>query len=179
MKNRTKTLLIAGIPLTVLAVLLLTAGSGDDQATGQGTLAKVAKLHPAIRAKALRLVGEARKRGIPLVVTSGLRTMAEQARLYAQGRTEDGGIVTNAQPGQSFHNYGLAFDVAVAVNGKVSWDADWKAIGDLGKKVGLEWGGDFKTFPDRPHFQDRKGHTWQQLKQLHDQGKVKSGYVIV
>lgn len=29
----------------------------------------------------------------------------------------------------------------------------WKNLGALGRKLGLEWGGDWKSFPDQPHFQ--------------------------
>ena len=55
-------------------------------------------------------------------VTQGLRTMAEQAALYAQGRTEPGAIVTHAQPGSSAHNYGLAVDVALSDGEALRWD---------------------------------------------------------
>lgn len=55
-------------------------------------------------------------------VVSGYRSMEEQAQLYAQGRTPAevaakvkkrgrGGAVTDAGPGESAHNYGLAVDV--------------------------------------------------------------------
>ena len=55
-------------------------------------------------------------------IASGLRSNQEQATLYAQGRTADEirrqvskrigvDVVTNAPPGRSAHNYGLAVDV--------------------------------------------------------------------
>lgn len=55
-------------------------------------------------------------------VISGRRTIEEQAVLYAKGRTEEeirnkvskrgqGGTVTDAVPGASAHNHGLAIDV--------------------------------------------------------------------
>lgn len=49
---------------------------------------------------------------------SGLRTFEEQERLYAQGRTQAGQIVTYAQPGLSLHNYGLATDWAYFDKGR-------------------------------------------------------------
>lgn len=78
-------------------------------------------------------------------IVSGYRSMAEQTRLYAIGRTPQeiaqrvakqgrGGAVTDAWPGSSAHNYGLAIDVEgpgqqviVALGrslgfGTVSWD---------------------------------------------------------
>lgn len=52
----------------------------------------------------------------------GLRTAAEQAALYAQGRTTPGAIVTNAPPGRSAHEHGLAVDVCILVGGHEEWD---------------------------------------------------------
>lgn len=58
-----------------------------------------------------------------------LRTFAEQDALYSIGRTklydETGkrlGKVTNAKAGQSFHNYGLAFDIVLLTGKTASWD---------------------------------------------------------
>lgn len=50
------------------------------------------------------------KRGTVYVATLGFRTAAQQAKLYFQGRTAPGKIVTDARPGWSLHNYGLAVD---------------------------------------------------------------------
>ncbi|MED5043304.1 LysM peptidoglycan-binding domain-containing protein, partial [Geobacillus stearothermophilus] len=40
-------------------------------------------------------------------------------------------------------------------DGSISWnvDAKWKRVAQIGKSLGLEWGGDWKSFPDYPHFQ--------------------------
>lgn len=64
-------------------------------------------------------------------VTSGLRTMAAQAALYAQGRTMPGPIVTHAKPGDSAHNWGLAIDVALQTPTGLSWDyarPEWQSL---------------------------------------------------
>ena len=62
--------------------------------------------------------------------------------------------MTNAKAGDSWHNFGLAFDVVPLVNGKAIWDSPfWNKIGTLGKQIDLIWGGDFKTFKDKPHFE--------------------------
>lgn len=50
------------------------------------------------------------------------RTCQEQARLYAQGRTTPGDIVTDAKPGQTPHEFGLAVDVVLIVDGQEVWD---------------------------------------------------------
>jgi peptidoglycan L-alanyl-D-glutamate endopeptidase CwlK len=111
-------------------------------------------LHPLVADKAMQLVQLAGAEGIEILVTSTLRTFEEQAELFAKGRTKPGAIVTNAKPGSSWHNFGLAFDVVPLVNGKAIWNSPfWNQIGELGKEVGLVWGGDFKSFKDKPHFE--------------------------
>lgn len=93
---------------------------------------------------------------IDVQVTQGLRSWAEQAALYAQGRTAPGGIVTNAQPGHSYHQFGLAVDVAPFDAGIPDWNSAhpvWKRIVSVGVSVGLVDGAEWRTFPDWPHFQ--------------------------
>lgn len=134
---------------------------------GVSSESRIAKLEPQIQLLARRLLEDARAAGIELVVTQGLRTMEEQAALYAQGRTAPGNIVTKAKPGTSWHNFGLAFDVAIVVNGQPTWPNDealWSRVGDLGKRLGLEWGGDFASFKDLPHFQFHPGLTLEQAR---------------
>ncbi len=92
---------------------------------------------------------------IQLRVTQGYRSIEEQNALYEQGRTTPGNIVTNARGGQSYHNYGLAFDVVVMENGEAKWDKPvTQAIADIAADHGFEWGGSWSTFQDRPHFQN-------------------------
>jgi peptidoglycan L-alanyl-D-glutamate endopeptidase CwlK len=117
---------------------------------------KLKGVHPLVAAKARQLITAAYKEGINIIITQGLRTIEEQNELYAQGRTKPGKIVTNAKGGESYHNFGLAFDFAVLnADGSVNWKVDekWKRVGQLGKSLGLEWGGDWKKFKDYPHFQ--------------------------
>lgn len=98
-------------------------------------------------------------------LTQTLRTSAEQDKLYAQGRTRPGKVVTNARGGQSLHNYGLAFDIAFRDHdGSVLWDVPLFArFAAIAKANGLAWGGDWKSFKDYPHF-DPPGMTWQKAK---------------
>jgi peptidoglycan L-alanyl-D-glutamate endopeptidase CwlK len=92
--------------------------------------------------------------GIEILVTSTLWTLEEQAELFAIGGTKPGKKVTNPKPGESWHNFGLAFDVVPLVNRKAIWDSPfWGRIGTLGKQAGLQWGGEFRTFKDKPHFE--------------------------
>jgi hypothetical protein len=88
-------------------------------------------------------------------LSSAYRGWAEQAALYAQGRTAPGNIVTNAPAGSSWHNYGLAVDMVFCTqNGESSWPDgnNWARIGAVGVANGLYWGGNW-TSPDRPHLQ--------------------------
>lgn len=117
---------------------------------------KLVGVHPLVATKARQLIERAYKGGINIIITQGLRTIEEQNELYAQGRTKTGKIVTNARGGYSYHNFGLAFDFAILnADGSVNWNVDekWKRVGALGKSLGLEWGGDWRDFPDYPHFQ--------------------------
>ena len=117
-------------------------------------------LHPIVASLAKTLIERAKNElGINLLITSTLRDNECQAKLYAKGRTTPGPKVTNAKPGQSFHNYGVAFDVVPVIDGKAIWSTSgkaleiWQSIGKLGKEIGLEWAGDWKTFKEFPHFQ--------------------------
>ena len=102
---------------------------------------------------------ECQKQGIAILVTQGLRTIAEQNALYARGRTAPGPIVTNARGGQSLHNYSCAFDICFLINKKASYSGPWDKVGAIGEKIGLEWGGRWKGFVDKPHFQYTAGYS--------------------
>lgn len=133
-------------------------------------------LHPVVLAAATVLIERCYARGVPIVITQGLRTIAEQDALYAQGRTKPGSIVTNAKGGYSYHNFGLAVDFALLLpNGSsVSWDMnrdynennikDWIEVVEEAKKLGFDWGGDWTSFKDYPHFQMVFGLTLTQLR---------------
>jgi peptidoglycan L-alanyl-D-glutamate endopeptidase CwlK len=104
---------------------------------------------------------------IDLLVTSTYRDFESQAALYNQGRKTEGKIVTNANAGDSFHNYRCAVDVVPLLNGKPEWDGSnsiWAKVGALGKEAGLEWAGDWLKFKELAHFQYTSGKTIAQLK---------------
>jgi len=107
----------------------------------------------------------------PIRVTHTLRTFDEQLHLWQQGRALQNGVwkvadrklvVTNAEPGESPHNYGAAFDIcflgddpylhAYEIDHRAS-DPLWGLFGEAGKKLGLVWGGDFSSLKDRPHME--------------------------
>lgn len=112
--------------------------------------------------------------GLAVLVTQGLRTWQEQDQLYAKGRTVPpigkAFVVTNAKGGQSYHNFGLAFDIVVLDSvGKADWDTShpgWSVAANIGKSVGLEWGGDFKSIKDLPHYQYTGGLSLDRCRAL-------------
>ena len=117
-------------------------------------------LQPELAPIAISLYEECKKAGVDIKFTSGFRSGEEQDKLYAQGRSSNGSRVTNAAAGDSFHNYGLAFDVTPV---KGQSEATWAKIGAIGKQLGLTWGGDFKSIHDPCHFQ--LGSSITQVKQ--------------
>jgi len=126
---------------------------------------KLEDLHPMVHEKARLMIERCLKEGIDLLITSTYRDHASQDALYAQGRTAPGRKVTNARGGQSFHNWRVAFDVVPMRNGKPVWGTTgedgelWRKVGAIGKGCGLEWAGDWKRFPEFPHFQWTNGLT--------------------
>lgn len=133
-------------------------------------------LLPQVSAKAYSLLAMADQEGIPLIVTSTYRDFESQGRLYAQGRALPGSIVTRAKPGMSWHNWRRAFDIVPVINGKARWstqgiDRDhWLKVGAMGQSIGLEWGGNWTTIKDMPHFQLTEGLTLLGLLKQFPQG---------
>lgn len=102
------------------------------------------------------LVQKAAASGIQIKVISGTRSFEEQDALFAKGRTAPGPKVTNARGGFSNHNFGIAFDIGVfSGNRYLPESPKYKAVGVLGMELGLEWGGNWTTIVDQPHFQLR------------------------
>lgn len=116
----------------------------------------IATLHPEVRPYARALIRKAATQGITIKVISGTRTYEQQNELYEQGRSKPGNIVTKARGGQSNHNFGIAFDIGLFTNGKYVEESPlYKVVGALGKEIGLDWGGDWVSIQDEPHFQLR------------------------
>lgn len=135
---------------------------------------RLATLHPIVAVRGHSMLELCAHAGLSLLVTQALRTWEEQDKLYAQGRTAPGPVVTNAKGGQSYHNFGLAFDIVVLDSiGKADWDtghAGWAQAAQLGKSAGLEWGGDWKKFKDLPHFQYTGGLKIAECQALYANG---------
>ena len=152
------------------------------------TLNRIQTAHPKLRAELNQIYNE-----ICIALTGRamcrfafvLRTFAEQTALFNKKPK-----VTNAKAGQSYHNYGLAVDIVLIIDGKeVSYDrlkdydggkmADWLEIVSIFKKHGWEWGGDWDSLKDYPHFQKTFGMNWRKLLDLYNSGKKdKNNYVL-
>ncbi|MGL5389426.1 MAG: M15 family metallopeptidase [Serratia sp. (in: enterobacteria)] len=88
---------------------------------------------------------------VPFSITEGLRSMARQRDLLREGKS---------QTLRSRHLTGHAVDVVAMPSGTVSWEWDYYAqIASAVRRAGLEcginveWGGEWKTLKDGPHFQ--------------------------
>ena len=153
------------------------------------TKERISKLHPSVREEVTKIINECNANltaRAQVRIAQGLRTFEEQADLYAQGRTKPGKKVTNAKAGQSIHNYGLAVDIVLIIDGKTaSWDtvkdwdndrvADWYECVKIFAKYGWDWGGNWKTFKDLPHF-EKKGYSWRTLSLAK---RDKNNYVLL
>lgn len=119
---------------------------------------KTTGLYPDFADRVREFIVEANYSGFNIDIFSGYRSVEEQAKLYAKGRTAPGQIVTNSKPGYSWHSYGLAVDVVNRDNnGDWNWFPDgddaWQQLADIADKYGLDWGGNFRTIKDWDHWE--------------------------
>lgn len=140
----------------------------------QRSLNILSTVHPDMQAVVRRAI---ELTTVDFGVTQGRRTQDEQDRLYGQGRTPDE-LERVGIPGSysrmdlpkvtwtrnSNHLSGNAVDLAPYIGSRLEWDNDgrlglWRPIADAMKQSATElgikiiWGGDWKSTPDRPHFE--------------------------
>ena len=132
----------------------------------------VEDLHPELQKKLKDIKSLCEKQGLFIGIGECVRTKEEQDALFAKGRTEPGSIVTNARGStySSMHQWGVAFDF-YRNDGKGAYDNSdgfFEKVGKIGKSTGLEWGGDWTSPRDMPHFQlPGWGSTPKKLKSLY------------
>ena len=98
-----------------------------------------------------------RQQGLNVLIAQTKRDNEYQSELYAQGRTKPGSIVTNSKT-TTFHGAGLAFDFCKNVKGHEYDDpVFFEDVAAVAKAMGFSWGGDWKSFPDKPHLQWDEG----------------------
>ena len=158
------------------------------------TIERIKTMHPTLRTKLLKDYTDANNllgKGVRLRFSYTLRTFAEQDALFLKRPK-----VTNAKGGQSYHNYGLAFDIVMLYdnNGdgifeEASWDtkrdgdrdgvADWLEVTRLFESRGWENGfiSNGKKW-DYPHFQLKGIPPWKELlKRYNNKEFVEANYV--
>ncbi|EGG36397.1 MULTISPECIES: M15 family metallopeptidase [Paenibacillus] len=178
-RKKTTLFLVVALLLAIFYMQLQTAIPGfindlDFDFNSKET-PEITQLHPYVLQQKNELVRLTKKKGITIVITDGYRSHEEQTRIYNQGRSTEGNIVTNAKAGESLHNYGLAIDFALRLkDGSVIWDmeydgngngkADWMEVVEIAKDLGFQWGGDWANFPDYPHLQIDFGLSIRDLK---------------
>jgi len=115
------------------------------------SLAKLWGVHPDLVRVVNRCAGDWKDADTGFIVTCGVRTLEEQKILKAKGASKTL---------RSRHLTGHAVDLACTIKGQVRWD--WPLYDSLAKRmkaaakaenVLLEWGGDWVSFKDGPHFQ--------------------------
>jgi peptidoglycan L-alanyl-D-glutamate endopeptidase CwlK len=112
-------------------------------------------LVPELQTLCLQFIAKCKEAGVPVIITQTLRDKEYQDFLYAKGRTTPGPIVTKVKGGFSQHEKGRAFDFVPVVNGKAIWNDNklWAKCGKIAVELGLEWGGSWTRFVDKPHCQ--------------------------
>lgn len=159
----------AGTPVVVTG----PANLGEvDERSAKNIKTLHEKLQP-IAVEFLKRLNGRIAQGTEAKIISGTRTYEEQNALYAKGRTAPGPKVTNARGGYSNHNFGVAFDIGFFRGGKyISDGPEYDVAGKVGKELGLEWGGDWTSIVDKPHFQYRTGLTVAQMRERVAAGKA-------
>lgn len=141
----------------------------------QISIARLGDVHPLLKERALR-VSEQFETAFPdytIQISQGLRSWNYQAALYAQGRDDLDRVnllrkavglapidssqnkkVTDAAPGQSNHNFGLAIDWDIQdAYGSLDWSASderWQKLIALAPSNGLRSGA---CWGDKPHME--------------------------
>ncbi|EPD92696.1 hypothetical protein HMPREF1207_00467 [Paenibacillus sp. HGH0039] len=157
---------LAAVLSAIMLIQLVMTKTGEKnlEKLGLDSARLLTGLDPGVVRKMDELLAKTAAIGIQVVITDDFRSMEEQDKLYSQGRTSEGKIVTHAKAGESYHNYGLAIDFALKTkSGKIIWDMnadlngdgrkDWSQVVAIAKELGFEWGGDWTNFPDYPHLQ--------------------------
>jgi peptidoglycan LD-endopeptidase CwlK len=116
-------------------------------------------IYPPVLNRIRALLENCARHGVLYHATHGTRTYPQQAELYAQGRTKPGNIVTNARPGHSLHNFGLAIDLVFDTKPHTrglypNWDKEnYDLLAQEAVKLDLEPGHLWQKFRDSPHVQ--------------------------
>ena len=164
-----------------------TTAWGWQYSLSENTKKHISQLHPKIQTATKNMMVNLYNKGVKTEIICSMRTSAEQDQLYNIGRDSEGNVVgkvvTYVKGGESFHNFGLAFDVEVYnKNGKKNWDSesvDWQSVIAEGQAQGFEAGATWKDFKDFPHFQNACNLSTKQLRDRLVNNQMQGGWVNV
>lgn len=114
----------------------------------------IALLRPDVAQNCRELIRRSAAAGYPVLVTGTVRDEEYQLECVRKG------TASKSATKPTFHSVkaGLAFDICKNVRGQeYSDEAFWRGVGAIGKEMGFTWGGAWKSFPDKPHFQWDQG----------------------
>lgn len=108
----------------------------------------ITQLHPKLRNLANQLVSICNSQGLIIKITDCVRDAEEQQACVNRG-------TSSVRYPNSHHNWGTAFDICRNDGvGAYAEDGNFFArVGEIGRNLGLEWGGDWTSPVDKPHFQ--------------------------
>ena len=119
-------------------------------------MSRLKGVHPDLVRVVMRCAADWADPATGFIVTCGVRTLEEQKILKAKGASK----TLRSRHLKAANGYAHAVDLACTIKGQVRWD--WPLYDRLAKrmkaaaraeKVPLEWGGDWVSFKDGPHYQ--------------------------
>ena len=126
---------------------------------GKNSIERLKGVHPDLVKVAKRAIELTE---VDFGVTAGVRTIEQQKEYVRSGASK----TMNSRHLIQHDGYAHAFDVAAYVNGAIQW-TPFSLYTDIARAmkaaaaeqgIPIEWGGDWKTFKDGPHFQLPKGY---------------------
>ncbi len=155
------------------------AASANYRRLDSRTETAIRTLLPSAQAEARRFIDIAHSVnfGCAVKIICGTRTYREQAAIFAQGRTRPGKIVTKAGPGQSYHNFGVAWDVGFFDGAEyVDDDKPYRVLRDvIAARAPDIHCGVGPGFTDFPHYQTAQNGTIVALRVAFESGDSFSG----
>jgi len=121
-------------------------------------MVKLDTIYPPLLKAVQGVLTQMAAEGHPMRICQGVRTTEEQQKLWQQGRTTPGKIITNADGVKKKSNHqvredgwGHAVDCCFTTGDPFGESQPWARFGELVRAAGLKWGGDWVSFKDRPH----------------------------
>lgn len=125
-------------------------------------------LAPFVKLRAVKAFDVCHASNCDIYMFEGLRSADRQDYLYASSRSRPGVWLTDAQGWQSFHQYGVAMDLAFGGPGKWTWQGNWERVLEIFHGYG------FTSLPARKeiaHVQMNCGLSWREAKSLYDKSQ--------